>query len=519
MARGCSCHNTGGMAPSATRRQVLSSVWAPALLRGGRAALRSSRPHILLLMADQFRGDCFGAAGNSVIRTPNLDRLAREGALFACAYSSTPTCTPARSALLTGLSPWRHGMLGYGRVAERYPVEKPRALRETGYYTFGIGKMHWHPQRNPHGFHQVLLDESGRVESPDFRSDYRAWFWSQAPNLDPDATGIGWNSYRAAPYVLPEQVHPTHWTGRTAVRFLESYNRPEPFFLKVSFARPHSPYDPPERFWKLYEDARPPEAVVGRWAERYAARSWQRDDIWHGDLGPGQVRRSRQGYYGSASFVDEQIGRILEALERRGWLEQTLILFTADHGDMTGDHHLWRKSYAYEASARIPMLLRWPQGMVSRPRGQRLSQPVELRDVLPTFLEAAGATPAEKLDGESLLKLVRGQAEGWRAWIDLEHDVCYSPENHWSALTDGRWKYIFHAHDGREQLFDLAQDPAEQNDLGADAAFESTLRLWRGRLVEHLAERGEHFVKNGRLALRQESYLYSPNYPGARGRT
>lgn len=504
------------MSNGQTRRQFFATGLAPAILRGGQGARRTSRPHILFLVADQFRADCLGADGNRVIRTPNLDRLAREGARFACAYSSTPTCTPARAALLTGLSPWRHGMLGYGRVAERYPFEKPRALRDAGYYTFAVGKMHYHPQRNLHGFHQALLDESGRAESPEFRSDYRSWFFSEAPNLDPDATGIGWNSYRAGIYALPERLHPTQWTGQTATRFLETYSRPEPFFLKVSFARPHSPYDPPERFWKLYQDAPLPAAAVGRWAARYAPRSWERDDIWHGDLGPEQVRQSRQGYYGSVSFIDEQIGRILEALERRGWLEETLVLFTADHGDMLGDHHHWRKSYAYEGSARIPMLVRWPAGLISAQRGQVLRQPVELRDVLPTFLDAAGVPAPQSLDGRSLLELVRGRTEGWRPWIDLEHDICYSPENHWNALTDGRWKYIFHARDGQEQLFDLATDPAEATDLAADPAHEQTLRLWRQRLVAHLAERGERFVRAGKLALRPESYLYSPNYP-ARG--
>ncbi len=507
------------MALKITRRQALGWASAPAVLSGGRAALAASRPNILLLMADQFRGDCLAAAGNSAIRTPNLDRLAREGALFAAAYSSTPTCTPARSALLTGLSPWRHGMLGYGRVAERYPIEKPRALRDAGYYTCGIGKMHYHPQRNPHGFHQMLLDESGRVESPDFRSDYRAWFFSEEPNLDPDATGIGWNSYRAGVYALPERLHPTQWTARTAIRFLTTYNRPEPFFLKVSFARPHSPYDPPARFWKLYEDAPLPEPALGRWSQRYAPRSSDRDDLWHGDLGAAQVRHSRQGYYGSISFLDEQIGRILEALERRGWLEQTLILFTSDHGDMTGDHHLWRKSYAYEASAHIPMLVRWPTGMVAARRGQIIRRPVELRDVLPTFLEAASAPGRETLDGRSLLGLIRDPACSWRPWIDLEHDICYSPENHWNALTDGRWKYIFHARDGWEQLFDLQRDPQEKEDLAGDPAHQETLRLWRQRLTDHLAERGERFIKHGRLALRPDSMLYSPNYPGARSKS
>lgn len=502
------------------RRQFVALAAGGAAL-GRRARVKAQRlrerPHILLLMDDQHRGDCIRADGNAVVRTPNLDRLAAEGARFRCAYSSTPTCTPARSALLTGLSPWRHGMLGYGRVALRYPVELPRALSEAGYYTLGIGKMHWHPQRNLHGFYQTILDESGRVESPEFRSDYRAWFWSAAPGLDPDATGIGWNDYPAKAYVLPERLHPTSWTGETAVQFIRTYARREPFFLKVSFARPHSPYDPPKRFFEQYADAPIPPARAGKWAERYRPRSSNRLDIWHGDLGQEQVRSSRQGYYGSVTFVDEQIGRILEALEKRGWLDQTLILFLSDHGDMTGDQYLWRKSYAYEPSARIPMLMRWPPGLVAAERGQVLRHAVEIRDVLPTLLDAAGASPRPELDGRSLLSLLRGQAAEWRPYIDLEHDVCYGPENHWNALTDGRWKYIFHARDGEEQLFNLDDDPGELNDLAGDAAHGAELRTWRNRLIEHLAERGYTFVHNGKLALRPQRYLYSPHYPKSPG--
>lgn len=494
-----------------SRRSLLWTGAATAPLV--RAQSRPSRPNILLLMADQFRGDCIGAGGNAAISTPHLDRLAREGALFRCGYSSMPTCTPTRSALLTGLAPWNHGMLRMVRMGERYPVEKPRALGEAGYYTTSIGKNHYHPQRNSHGYHQVLLDESGRIESPEYRSDYRSWFWSQAPTLDPDATGIGWNDYPAKPYALPERLHPTFWTGETAVRFLEAYNRPEPFFLKVSFARPHSPYDPPERFWRMYADANLPKAWVGKWAQKYAPRSGDRDDIWHGDLGAAQVRRSRQGYYGSISFVDEQIGRIMESLEKRRLLEETLIVFTADHGDMTGDQHLWRKSYPYQPSARIPMLMRWPTGLVAADRGQTLAQTVELRDILPTFLEAAGQS-ARPLDGGSMLALVAGKTEAWRPFLDLEHGVCYSPENHWNALTDGREKYVYNAFDGSEQLFDLERDPHELDDLAGDPAATGRLRRWRERLIAHLAPRGEQYVKGGRLALRPDEPPTSPNFPG-----
>jgi arylsulfatase len=492
------------------RRAFLSLATAAAL--PGRAA--SSKPNILLIMADQFRGDALACDGNEQIHTPHLDRLASEGARFRCAYSSTPTCTPARAALLTGLSPWRHGLLGYGKVAERYPVELPRLLKSAGYFTAVIGKCHYTPQRNTHGFDEALLDESGREESIDFRSDYRSWFWSVAPQANPDQTAIGWNDYRAAPYKLPEELHPTAWTAATAAQFLADYQRPQPFFLKVSFERPHSPYDPPPRWWKHYQDASLPKAQAGDWAQRYAARSGPGYEIWHGDLGEEQVRQSRQGYYGSVSHVDEQIGRVLEALEKRGWLEETLIVFIADHGDMTGDQHLWRKSYAYEPSARIPMLLRWPNGLISAQRNAVRAEPVEIRDILPTFLDAAGApAPDTPLDGRSLLALLRG-AHDWRGYIDLEHDVCYSPANHWNALTDGRMKYIFHARDGEEQLFDLAHDRYELKNLASETRYGSTLSQWRERLTNHLAIRGERFAKNGRLALRPESYLYSPNYPG-----
>jgi arylsulfatase A-like enzyme len=478
-----------------TRRQFCA---APAFLR----SLSKSKPHLLLLMSDQHRGDWMGCAGNAVLRTPNLDSLAASGVRFENAFSSTPTCTPARAALLTGMSPWRHGMLGYGRVAEKYPVEMPALLRAAGYFTLGIGKMHWFPQRTLHGFHQTILDESGRVESPGFRSDYRALFASEAPHLDPDATGIGWNDYTAAPYALPERLHPTAWTGACAARFIAGYNRAEPFFLKVSFARPHSPYDPPQRFWDMYRDAPLPPARVGRWAERFRQRSSARDDIWYGDVGVELTRRARIGYSGSVSFVDEQVGRILEALQRRGWLEETFIIYLSDHGDMTGDHFLWRKSYAYQPSARIPMIVRGP----GAPRGEVRTVPVEIRDVLPTLAAAAGVESPPGCDGQDLLRAAR-------PWIDLEHDVCYDRTNHWNALTDGRWKYIYHAMEGTEQLFDLANDPGEIEESNNS----EKLRLWRSRLTEHLAPRGEEWVRNGRLAPRPQGRLYSPNYPAATG--
>jgi len=228
-------------------------------------------------MTDQQRGDCPGADCNKKIRTPNLDQLAKDGVRFRPAYSSTPTCTPARAALLTGLSPWNHGMLGYGEIPPRFAYEKPRALQEASYSTTSIGKKHFSPWRNVHCYEQLFLDEhaaGGLVHdkaamarrAAEERTDYEAWFYSQEPNLNPHRAGLGWNDYSARPFALPERLHPTTWTGDTAVRFLETYRDERPFYLKVSFIRFHSPYDPPERVWNVYRDVEMPEAKAGNWA-------------------------------------------------------------------------------------------------------------------------------------------------------------------------------------------------------------------------------------------------------------
>jgi len=329
-----------------------------------------------------------------------------------------------------------------------------------------------------------------------------------------DATGIGWNDYRARTYVLPERLHPTRWTADRAVDFIKGYNRSKPFLLKVSFARPHSPYDPPKRFMDMYNEDEMPNPYIGNWAARYTEhKDPPNPSLWHGDLGVRQAKRSRRGYYASITFIDEQIGRILAALKKRGMYENTLIILFSDHGDMLGDHHLWRKTYAYEASAKIPMLLRWPNSMgMEHQRGKTLRQPVELRDVLPTFLDAAGAPIPNHLDGKSMLELIRGNTKNRRLYIDLEHSMCYS-EDHWTALTDGRFKYIYYAYDGREQLFDLINDPGELYDLAAEPAHKNTLLQWRQRMIEHLSERGEQFVSNGKLVIRKKRLLYSPHYP------
>lgn len=479
---------------------------------------KRKKPNILFIMTDQWRGDCIGAEGSRWIHTPNLDQLAAEGALFNKAYTSLPSCLPARASLLTGMSPWGHGLLLYAPMAEDYPWTKPRLLRDAGYYTIGIGKMHYHTRagRKDYDYDKLLLEEGWTKEDDPFKRYFR----ENAPGEDMNASGLTYTDHRTRPYPFEEQLHPTYWTAQESIDFLERYNRDQPYFLKVSFHRPHPPFDPPQRWLDYYKKADLPEATSSDWADK---KYGHLDTIPpadkpqtqpRGNFGAEIIRESREGYYAAMSFIDEQIGRLLQALGKRGDLENTLILFTSDHGDMMGDHHLWRKTYAYEGSARVPMIIRWPASMrIDAVRGQTISKLVELRDVLPTFLDTAAHKGPDALEGASMLDLIRGNDQNWRRVLDLEHGTCYWPENNWTALTDGRYKYIYFATDGEQQLFDLDKDPNEERILSADPDKTDLLQEWRRRMIDHLSVRGEPWVVSGDLGIRKDPIHTGTNYP------
>lgn len=477
------------------------------------------KPHIIFIMTDQHRADALGCMGNKTVISPHIDKLAKEGTLFLSGYSSAPSSTPARSGLLTGLSPWHHGMLGYGKVAEQYKYEMPQMLRNLGYYTFGIGKMHWFPQKSPHGFHATLVDESGRVESPDFISDYREWFQLQAPGADPDLTGIGWNDHRAGTYKLDEKLHPTTWTGQKACELIRNYKNEKPLFLKVSFARPHSPYDPPQRYLDMYKNVEIPAPAIGDWCNdlnELLDPAKAATDAAFGNFGVDYAKESRRHYYANVTFIDDQVGEIIHALKEKRMYDDAIICFTADHGDMLGDHHHWRKTYPYEGSAAIPYIVKWPENLSRAKDTSVMIQPVELRDFLPTFIDLAGGEVPPDMDGNSLLKLVQGKQNEWRTYIDIEHATCYRKENYWCALTDGKIKYVWNFYTGSEQLFDLEKDPHELVERSKDKQYTQTVHQMRKAMIEHLSERGDTFVKDGQLITRTSTMLYSPHYPGTK---
>lgn len=483
---------------------------------------RYKQPHIILIMTDQQRADALGCAGNPAVKTPHIDALAKDGSLFAQAFSSVPSCTPARSCLLTGMNPWNNGMLGYGRVARKYKYEMPRMIREGGYYTFCVGKNHWFPQKSLHGFHGSLVDESGRIEQDGYVSDYRDWFKLMAPGQDPDKTGIGWNSRLAGAYALDERLHPTHWIGSTATDFIDRYQVDAPLFLKISFERPHSPYDPPQSYVDLYEHVKIPEPAIGNWeGEIYnypdTAKQIPRSgppDAPFGDFGKEAALEARKYYYANISFIDHQVGKIVAKLKERDMYENSVICFVSDHGDELGDHHHWRKTFPYQGSAHIPFILRWPEQLnVSARRGSRIEEPIGLQDILPTFLSASGQNIPEDMDGKNLFSLLGGNTAGWRKYIGMEHATIYFKNNYWSAVTDGKKKYIWHFRIGKAQFFDLEKDPYETKDLIKAAEEQEEINIWRSYLIDYLKERGPEFVKEGKLVKREETLLYSPNHP------
>ena len=458
-----------------------------------------ARPNVLLFMADQFRGDCLGVDGHPDVKTPFLDTLALRGARFARAYSATPSCIPARAGLMTGMCPRHHGRVGYqDGVPWRYENTLAGCFTRAGYQTKCVGKMHVHPLRNRLGFEDVELHDGflhyyRRPGTPACESQLRAddYFYEMQGlgHKDVTDTGIDCNGSVARPWPYAEETHPTRWVGDRAVDFLRRRDRDHPFFLMASFVRPHPPFDAPQCFFDMYRGMdlrRPP---IGDWAQKTASRA---QGSPNGIADPELLREAQIGYYACITQIDHQIGRVMEQLLLEGELANTYVLFLADHGELLGDHNLYRKSLPYEGSARVPLLIAGPgvaPGTVSQ-------APVELMDVMPTLLDGCGIEIPVSVDGKSLLPLARGEDAPWREWLHGEHAwEGYSVQ----YVVTRRDKYVWFSRDGREQYFDLAADPQETHDRIADPACRERIDQLRRALIADLVGREEGYTDGERL--------------------
>jgi arylsulfatase len=471
------------------------------------------RPNVILVCVDQWRGDCLSIAGHPVVHTPYLDQMALEGARFNCAYTPVPSCIAARASLYTGLRPRTHGRVGYqDGVPWDYPVTLAGEFTRHGYQTQAIGKMHVYPERSQMGFQNVILHDGflhfGRGQNRDYRmvDDYIPWLRQQlGHDADYFDHGVNCNSYIARPWDKPEYVHPTNYVVTQAIDFLRRRDPRKPFLLYMSFHRPHPPYDPPAWAFEQYLDQPMPDVPVGDWVGAFpgyfglASSKYfnpNRPDCLRGEIPAHMLCRARAGYYGHMTHIDHQINRFLEMLREFGLHENTYVCFLSDHGEMMGDHYLFRKGVPYQGSAHVPMILKGPPGGGIQPNAV-YDHVVELDDVMPTLLECAGLPVPDTVEGHSFLPIARGETPRWRSHMHGEH-VMFDQSLHW--VTDGHEKYVWFSSTGHEQLFSLDDDPMELEDLARQPSFADHVAHWRQVLVEELDGREEGFT-DGRLLI------------------
>lgn len=468
------------------------------------------RPNLLLIMCDQMRGDCMGIAGHPDVKTPYLDSLAAEGTWFPHAYSACPSCIAARAALFTGQSQERHGRVGYEDGIEwNYPHMLPGELGRGGYHTEAVGKLHVHPPLRRCGFHNLQLHdgyigyyrkpEIPHWQNPAVSDSYLEWLRDrQGRTSDVNDTGLECNSWIARPWIYDEMSHPTNWVVSESIRFLEKRDRNEPFFLMSSFVRPHPPLDAPRDYFDLYRRMNLRSPAMGDWAD--LARV-DRDGILYdstrGCRDAALRREAMEGYYACITHMDHQIGRLLQALYRENLLEDTVILFISDHGEMLFDHGLFRKAQPYEGSVKIPLLVRVGRNLRGgREQVRRCDELVELRDLAPTLLEAAGLPVPDAMDGSSFWEALFEAGAGGREWLHGEHSFGEDSNHFIVTATD---KFVWFSRSGREQYFALESDPREERDLIGDPGSAARIGELRALLVRTLSGREEGYSDGIRL--------------------
>lgn len=450
-----------------------------------------------MIMTDQMRGDCLGIAGHPDVKTPYLDQLASQGAWFPNAYTAVPSCIASRCGMLTGLKQENHGRVGYRDMCPwDYQVTMPGELAKAGYYTKCVGKMHVYPVRSLMGFNHIELHDGYLLksrqsslpyyENQNVADDYFYWLKKElGADADITDTGIGVNSWLTRPWPYEEKYHPTNWVTDRSIDFLRSRDRSKPFFLMSSYVRPHPPLDAPQCFFDMYKDKELAPPHIGDWADEI--RLQHKGRITDADTGPEDpemLRLLQAGYYACISHLDNQIGRLIMALEDDGILDDTVIMFCADHGELLGDHHTFRKTRPYQGSIHIPMIL-YNAGI----RGKQENL-VELRDIMPTFLEIAGSEIPRSIDGISMLH------ENGRSYIHGEHSGGDIGNQFIVTKTD---KFCWFDESGREQYFNLADDPNELHDLIGDIDCQERIDILRRELIHVLDGREEGYSDGRRL--------------------
>jgi arylsulfatase len=449
------------------------------------------RPNFLILFADQQRYDTICAAGYKHMKTPNFDRLANEGCVFQNAYSPNPVCMPARHYMMTGQSARLHGYYGNSEspIKDEGIPTIPQALSDNGYNTVAIGKMHFYPPRRHHGFDEMHLME----EIPHSRLDDAYLQYLEEKGLG-DIRNI--HGVRPALYhtpqksLMPEPDHGVNWVADKSIDWLEK-NGDDPFFLICGWIKPHPPWNVPDEWEGLYKNANLPDPLP--FSREFPFVSEESDCF--GDNDPDDMKREiREAYYTSISMVDAAVGHVLDCLERKGILDDTFIIYTSDHGEMLQDKGFYSKGLAYESSAHIPFIVRYPENFQAGSKDERF---VDLMDLFPTIIEAAGIDYNYKesnlnypLAGISFLD--KGNSR------DYQFADYATGASRWVMTRDKRYKYIYYYNGGTELFFDMKNDPSELNNLVKSSSVpQKDFDRLKKVCLEYEKERGpEECVKN-----------------------
>lgn len=470
-----------------------------------------NRPNIVLITTDQQRGDCLGIEpdGPSCLQTPNLDWIGASGTHFRRGYAECPSCIPARRGIMTGTAPAANGMVGYTASQWNPPHTLAGELSKAGYQTEMIGKLHLSPPRKRFGFDHLQLSDATHGTA---NNDYVEWLqqYHHRNDYDPGmAHGVSANGWVGRPHHLPEEQMHTFWCVDRALKFIRKRDPSTPFFLNISFIDPHPPLTPPAHYYQRYINRNLPPPIVSRWSLNLdLAEKGHNPNAWEINLDQHDMQCARAAYYGMINFIDDQVGRLLQNV---GGLNDCLVVFTSDHGEMLGDHNMFRKTFPYEASARVPFLIRAPRRW-GYPQENVCHMPVGLQDIMPTILDAANIEIPSTCTGKSLLPIMRGDTHKVRDCLHGEHSGCYNNKHGNHYITDGFHKYIWYSQTGREHLFNLIDDPHEMADLAMENDAETQLTPWRNRLIEFLRDRPEGFTDGEKLIVGRPHKALLPDY-------
>jgi choline-sulfatase len=439
------------------------------------------KPNFLFVMADQLSAPVLPFHGNTALKAPHLEALAARSAVFDNAYCNFPLCAPARFALLAGQHATRIGAFDNACEFQAATPTLPYYLAQQGYKTILSGKMHFVGPDQKHGFQERLTTD---IYPADFgwAADWAEGefsFYSPGHNLSTvDESG---GCYRSLQLDYDEEVE-----AKAIQRLYDLAREDEqPFMMCVSYTHPHPPYHILPEYLERYEPEEINLPLVGDMpmSERDKLSQWVQysHGLDKGGANDAQVRRARHAYYAMASYIDDKVGRLLETLKRTRFDENTIVVFTSDHGDMLGERGMWFKRVFFDWSAKVPLLVHDPRN----PRHRRIADPVSHVDLLPTLLDYAtgGQAPrwVDAIDGRSLVPSIAtgdGDADA-QAFVEYTAEGVTGP---CCMLRRGRYKYVY-THGHPDLLFDMAADPNELTDIAA--ARPDVLADLRARVLAH----------------------------------